>query len=315
MTVQFMTMPASIRIREVGPREGFQTISHVVPYVKKLELIDALALTGVSAIEVTSFVKPDKVPQMADAEELVGQLKKRKGVHYTGLYLNEKGFVRAEETGVLDNEAWLNIAASETFLRNNNNTTIEDVISGIPRWIKLFSQYKRTLHGLMLSTAFGCNYEGEVDHSQVLKVLSRVVSAVGEEGVSLKEVCLADTMGWATPDKLKSLVGKVREAHSDLEVSLHLHDTRGTGIANVYAGLQEGVSCFDGSVGGMGGCPFANGAAGNVATEEIVYLCSELGIETGVDLDAYVDAAWLAEEIVGAPLPGKLYKYKAAARA
>jgi hydroxymethylglutaryl-CoA lyase len=300
-------LPKSVRIRELGPREGFQTLPQTVPTAQKLELIDLLGKTGVRDIEITSFVRPDRVPQMADAEQVIKSFKRYPNIRYSALYLNPQGFDRARAIGGLDTEGWLYTAASETFLKKNNNTTIDGVTQSVPTWLKLFADAGIKPYGLMISTAFGCNYEGAIAHEKVVSILESIIKVI-PEGQAPTEISLADTMGWATPDKLKRLVTLVRKHFPKQVVSLHLHDTRGTGMACVYAGLEEGIDIFDGSVGGMGGCPFAKGAAGNVATEDVAYLCEELGVNTGLNLEAYAAAATKAEEIVGAALPGKLYK-------
>ncbi|MBN8551205.1 MAG: hydroxymethylglutaryl-CoA lyase, partial [Deltaproteobacteria bacterium] len=288
--------------------EGFQTLQTVVSTAQKLELIAALSETGVKDIEITAMVRADKVPQMSDAEEVIRQFVRKPGVHYTALYLNPRGFVRAEETKRLDNEGWLYGAVSEAFLKKNANVSVAESIQAIPEWLTAFASHGKKPQGLMLSTAFGCNYEGYFPDSKVLQVIRASIETVEQAGSQLPEVCLADTMGRATPEMLKRLVGAVRSQFPSLYVSLHLHDTRGSGMANVYAGLEMGVDCFDTSVGGMGGCPFAKGAAGNVCSEDVAYLCEEMGITTNVNLDAYCRAARLAERIVGTALPGKLYK-------
>lgn len=303
-----MGLPKKVRLREVGPREGFQTLPRVVPTERKLELINALAETGLTDIEVVSFVRPDKVPQMADAAEVVERLRPRPGVAYTGLYLNPSGFVRGEETGRLQNEGWLYLAASETFLKRNSNSSIAAGIAALPTWLAAFQERRKPLRGIMLSTAFGCNFEGPIGTDTVLSILKQVEHHVLAAGERLHEICLADTMGWASPRMLRERVVRVRGDFPGSEVSLHLHDTRGSGMANVYAGLEEGVSIFDCSIGGLGGCPFARGAAGNVPTEDVAFLCHELGVETGLDVAKLAQAAILAEEIVGEPLPGKFYK-------
>jgi len=303
-----MALPARVTLREVGAREGFQTLPEIVPTAKKIELIDALSETGVRHIEVASFVRTDRMPQMADAEEVVRGFRRKECVEYTGLYLNIQGFERAESLGRLDNVGWINIAASDEFLRRNSNTTADEVIESIPEWIEAFRRARKPLHGLMLSTAFGSNYEGAIPSEQVMGILERIMERIESCGAELREICLADTMGWATPEMMKRLIQTVRERYPGPEVSLHLHDTRGAGIANVYAGLQEGIEIIDASVGGLGGCPYAKGAAGNVCTEDVVFLCHEMGVETGIDLDAYIEAAKLAERIVGTKLPGSVYR-------
>jgi len=302
------SMPDRVRLREVGAREGFQTHPTIVPTRDKIALVDALSRTGVRDIEVASFVRGDRVPNMADAEEVATGCEKRPGVRYTGLYLNVKGFHRAEGVEGLDNQGWLNIAASETFLERNNNTTIDRALETFPAWIEAFRNAGKSVHGLMLSTAFGSNYEGRIPTEKVTSIVDRVLAVVSDHDETLDEICLADTMGNATPRMLQERVRAVRERAPDSEVTLHLHDTRGAGIANVLAGLEVGVRTFDASVGGLGGCPFAKGAAGNVCTEDIAFLCEEMGIETGIDLDAYVEAAKLAAEIVGKELPGRYYR-------
>lgn len=303
-----MALPKKVRIREVGPREGFQTLGVVVPTERKLELIEALSQTGLKDIEITSFVRPDKVPQMADAADVVSRFAAHPGVNYTALYLNPNGFLRAEESGRLHNEGWLYLAASETFLKRNSNTTIAQGIAEMPNWIDGFKSRGKSVRGIMLSTAFGCNFEGAISTTKIIDILREVMGQVRAGGEKLDEICLADTMGWATPLMLRERIGGVRTAFPDSIVSLHLHDTRGSGMANVYAGLEEGVDIFDCSIGGLGGCPFAKGAAGNVPTEDVAFLCEELGISTGLDLDRLAAAAALAESIVGFPLPGKFYK-------
>jgi hydroxymethylglutaryl-CoA lyase len=303
-----MALPKKVKIREVGPREGFQTLAAVVPTERKLELIEALSGTGLKDIEINSFVRPDKVPQMADAVDVVERYVAHPGINYTGLYLNPNGFLRAEDTGRLQNEGWLYLAASETFLKRNSNTTVAAGIGEIPRWIEAFRSRGKGVRGIMLSTAFGCNFEGAIPTGKIVSILQQVVAHVESSGGKLAEICLADTMGWATPVMLQERIEAVRREFPDSVVSLHLHDTRGSGMANVYAGLEVGVDIFDCSIGGLGGCPFARGAAGNVPTEDVAFLCEELGISTGLELAKLAEAAVLAEAIVGASLPGKFYK-------
>ena len=303
-----MNQPKFVTIRELGPREGFQTLEKVVSTKEKLELINILSETGVREIEVASFVKAEKVPQMADAEEVVKGLNLRKGVIYKGLYLNRKGYERVVSSAKLSKQGWLNVATSATFLRHNANITLSEVLADIPEWQKVFSANGESCYGVMLSTAFGCNYEGEVPAERALSVLSTVYEKIASTGNAFKEVCLADTMGWGTPHRVKSLIDMVRSKFPGLTVSLHLHDTRGTGMANVYAGLESGIEVFECSVAGLGGCPFAKGAAGNVCSEDVAFMCEEMGIKTGVNLKTYIEAAKLAEQLTGSYLPGKLYK-------
>ncbi len=299
-------IPRRVLIREVGPREGFQNIPTVVPTDRKLELLTLLADAGLTQIEVTSFVRPDKVPQLADAEDLTRLLPERPHTRCTALYLNQKGFERAEATGKLSNQGWLYTSPSETFLRENSNSSIEKGIHEIPAWCSLFRAHGKSVHGLMVSNAFGCNYEGAIRSEQVSNVVSRYLEALAKHGESPTEICLADTVGRATPDSLERCVLAVKKL--GVPISLHLHDTRGLGILNVYLGLQMGISIFESSVGGVGGCPFTPGASGNVATEDVVNLCASLGIETGIDIARLCQAARFLETVVGCPLPGKVYK-------
>lgn len=301
-------LPKAIHIREVGLREGFQTISKIIPTAQKLELLEALNHTGIKEIEITSLVRGDKVPQMADAEDIIRSYKRHPGTRYTALYLNQKGFLRGEQSKRLDNQAWLYTAVSETFLKKNNDSDFKKLLASYPAWLMAFADAKKPLQGLMVSTAFGCSYEGKLSVEQLIENIRAVEQVLEQASQKLPEICLADTMGWATPDRVKRTVAAVRAHAPHAKISLHLHDTRGCGIANAYAGLEEGVTTFDSSLGGLGGCPFARGASGNIATEELVFLCEEMGISTGVNLNAYITAVRLAERIVGFTLPGKIHK-------
>ena len=306
--MQNESLPKQVLIREVGPREGFQILPTVYPVEQKLRLIDALCKASLTQIEVTSFVRPDRVPQMADAEALVAQLPAHKGTEYSALYLNPHGFERAEKTGKLSNKGWLYSSPSATFLKANNNVSIDESVASVAEWCGLFRRHSKRLHGLMVSNAFGCSYEGPVSSSAVVSLVERFAAACEAAGERLVEVCLADTVGMANPKSVRERLVALRPL--GITVSLHLHDTVGLGLANVYAGLLEGVSIFETSVGGLGGCPFTPGAAGNVATEDVVYLCEQMGIQTNVDLRLICEAAKLAEIIIGTPLPGRVYRSK-----
>lgn len=298
--------PRKVHIREVGPREGFQSFQTVVPTSAKLDLVDRLSKSGLHEIEVTSFVRPDRVPQLADAEALVQGLQVRPGVHYTALYLNPTGFKRSVAASALLTRGWLYTSASATFLKANSNTTIEESITKIPEWCSLFRENSVVPYGLMVSNAFGCAYEGPVAAQSVKNLVIRYKDALEQMGQSLQEVCLADTVGMATPISIEASVSALRPL--GIELSLHLHDTRGLGLVNAYTGLRLGISTFESSVGGVGGCPFTPGAAGNIATEDLVYLCHSLGVETGVDVAVVAQAAHLCSSIMGVSLPGKVYK-------
>ena len=299
-------LPSSVLIREVGPREGFQILPRFFETQQKLKLIQALVDAGLSEIEVTAFVRPDRVPSMADAEALVAGLPTASRASFTALYLNEKGFQRAEASGVLRNKAWLYSSPSESFLRSNNNTTIDEAIASIPMWCDAFHRAGKRVHGLMVSTAFGCGFEGAVKPDAVLRLVERYRDALSSVGDGLAEICLADTVGVAHPNSVRACVQLLRPF--GIPLSLHVHNTWGLGLTNVYAGLCEGVSIFETSIGGLGGCPFTPGASGNVATEDVVYLCNALGVATGLDLEKLCCAAELAESIVGTSLSSGVYK-------
>lgn len=278
----------------------------VIPTKKKLELIDALSKTGIRSIEVTSFVRPDRVPQHADADDVCKGLTEVPGLRYRALYLNEKGLDRALSHPTIKPEGYILIAASEPFLKKNNNQTLEEAIEGIGSWLDAFLAHGIKLERVMMSTAFGDADTGPLPAKSTLAVCERVIDRLADKGAELPEMTLADTTGYANPESVENLVKAFQDRWPKIQVGLHLHDTRGTGMANVYAGLQCGVSRFDASVGGLGGCPFTKSTAGNVPTEDVAFLCEQLGISTGVDLKAYIAAAKLAETIVGRKLPGKL---------
>ncbi len=303
-------LPKTIEIREEGPREGFQIEKELIPTARKIEFIDALAQTGLKHIQTVSFVDPRRVPNMADAEAVAAGITPVPGVHFTGLWLNDRGFERALATGKLHVVGSLNVSASDAFLKRNQNRTIAEQIASLPASIAKYKEHKVPVDGGLISAAFGCNFEGDVPVQKVVDLAQRMIAVAGENNVPFKRLTLADTMGWATPLAIKRVVGAVWERFPELDLVLHLHDTRGMGIANAYAGLEMGVRRYDAACAGLGGCPFAGhkGAAGNVCTEDLVFMCDEMGIETGVDLDKLIACANLAEEIVGHPLPGAVMK-------
>ncbi len=301
-------MPKVVSLNEEGPREGFQIEPGSIPTTRKIELIEALSETGIKHIQVTSFVNPKRVPGMADAEEVVKGFTPKPGVTYTGLWLNEKGLERARATGKLTLEGKISIYASEKFSMRNNNRTTAQEFEYSRRVLDTYIENGIPVERGSVAAAFGCNYQGDMPVETIMEIVRRIFELADEYGVHLKELSFADTMAWATPAHIKRLVGAVREKYPDQRVSLHLHDTRGMGIANAYAGLEMGVDMFDSCVAGLGGCPFAGhkGAAGNVCTEDLVFMCQEMGIETGIDLDKLIECARLAEDIVGHPLPGSV---------
>ena len=303
-------LPKAVRINEEGPREGFQIEKGPIPTERKIALIDALSETGLQQIQLVSFVSPKAVPQMADAETVVAGFQRKPGVAYTALWLNDKGLKRALATARLDIHGSLSLTASEKFLKRNQNRSLEENREAQHGMIDTYKAAGVAVDRGSIMAAFGCNFEGDIPVSRILDIIRDMLEIAEQHQIKLKTVSLADTMAWATPASIKRVVGAVRERFPEISINLHLHDTRGMGIANAYAGLEMGVASFDAAVAGLGGCPFAAhaGAAGNVCTEDLVFMCDEMGIETGIDLEKLIEAARLAEEIVGHPLPGAVMK-------
>ena len=299
-------LPKSVHIFEAGPREGFQFEPPGIPTERKIALIEALAEAGVPEIECASFVNPRVVPQMADVDDIARGIRRRDDVIYSAMWLSEKGFHQAHASG-LHTPALTQGSASDTFLLKNNNRTQAAQLDGQRRLRALYSDHGLGGGPVYLFTAFGCNYEGAIPVATAMARLTELVAICEAAGAPPTCLMLCDTVGAADPGGVRALVGAVRERW-EYPVALHLHDTRGLGIANALAGLEMGVARFDTSVGGLGGCPFAGhkSAAGNIATEELVLLCEKLGVETGIDLPALIEAARLAEEIVGHPVSSKL---------
>jgi hydroxymethylglutaryl-CoA lyase len=303
-------LPKRIHISEEGPREGFQFEKGAIPTAKKIALIDALSYTGIDQIQIVSFVNPKAVPSMADAEDVVHGITPNSDVAYTALWLNDKGFERALREKKLTLKGTIQLAASEKFLLRNQNRTMAQQLAGQRAIVEMYKANGVPVERGSIMAAFGCNFEGDVPVARVVSLVEQILDVAKENGVKLTYITLADTMAWATPLAIKRVVGALRERWPDVDFALHLHDTRGMAIANAYAGLEMGVTRFDSSVAGLGGCPFAGhkGAAGNVCTEDLVFMCNEIGIETGIDLDALIECARLAEDVVGHPLPGSVMK-------
>lgn len=299
--------PGHVRIHEEGPREGVQIEAANLPVAEKVRFIEALAETGVKQIDCVSFVSPKRVPTMADADEVARAIRKKSGVRYTGLWLNQQGLERALSLP-LDVVGSIRMTASETFSLRNTNRTIAQTVEEQRSWLSTYRKHGVPLEWGYVMTAFGCSFEGEVPVANVLSMVGQIVELAAQFDYALKGIYLADTVGFATPLDIERRIGAVRERWPDMKIGLHLHDTRGTGMANVYAALKMGVDQFDSSVAGLGGCPFAEhkGAAGNVCTEDIVFMCHEMGIETGIDLEALIECARMAEELFGHALPGKV---------
>jgi len=303
-------LPRQVHVMEVGPRDGLQIESRIVSVADRLRMIEMIARAGVKEIEVGSFVNPRAVPQMADTDAVFAALDKRRGVAYRGLWLNPRGLDRALANGKVDVDGKLTLSVSETFARRNTNRGIDDTLAEMPAWIARYRDAGIAASSLVVMTAFGCNFEGPVRPEAVVGLVARAIAVMAEHGARLEQLSLADTMGWAHPVQIKRVISQVRDRWPDVELKLHLHDTRGCAVANAVAAMECGVKSFDASVGGLGGCPFAGhkGAAGNICTEDLVFACEEMGIETGIDLDALVEAAKFAEGVLGRELPGKVMK-------
>jgi hydroxymethylglutaryl-CoA lyase len=302
--------PKFVEFREEGPREGFQIEKHIYPIDQRIELIDMLSDSGLKRIQVGSFVSPRYVRQMADTGELFRRIKRVPGVKYTTLWLNDKGFRKALSAHKVDIDPRLLCYPSDAFSRSNNNASSVEMREKQRDWVRLYKQEGFTVDAAYIMTAFGCNFEGPIAQERVLDDFRFVLQLCEEEDIPVPILVIADTMGWGNPQTVKRLIGAVRDLAPGARIGMHLHDTRGLGIANVYAALSMGVDMIESSVAGLGGCPFANHgharAAGNVCTEDAVFLCHELGIETGIDLDRLIAAALKAEEIIGAPLMGRV---------
>jgi isopropylmalate/homocitrate/citramalate synthase len=299
-------MPRTVEIAEEGPREGFQIEKGAISSADKIALIDALSSTGVRRIQVASFVNPKLVPSWADAETVVAGFRPSPNVSYYALWFNEAGLNRALAfRDRLAVEGSISLSASDAFSRKNLNRDRNGQIEAMRRQTQVHLAAGVPVTRIGIMAAFGCNYSGDVSPADVLTTVADGLAIAAEAGAAIRTLSLADTMGWATPARVERVVGEVRGRWPELELSLHLHDTRGVGIANAYEGLRLGVARYDAAVGGLGGCPFAGqpGAPGNIATEELVLLCEEMGIATGIDLEALIEAGRLAERIIGRQLP------------
>ncbi len=307
-----MSYPKHVTLVEVGPREGFQFEGIGAPdriaTADKVRLVEMLSQSGLKTIQMVSFVHPRQVPQMADAEQICAQVRRCAGVDYTGIYLNDVGLRRAIAARALKITGTVILTASETFALRNQKRSLEQDYEMQRRMAALHAESGHGIDEGWLMAAFGCSYEGAVPLSPVLSKVEDLHRLAQEVGSRLRVVSLADTMGWANPEQIRRVVGSVRERWPELRIGLHLHDTRGLAIANVAAALREGVDLFDTAVGGLGGCPFAGhqGAAGNVCSEEVVFLCEQLGIDTGVNLERLIECGRFAEHIVGHNLPSKM---------
>lgn len=303
-------LPKRVLFHEEGPREGFQIEKRLYSVADRVELINALTRSGLHQIQVGSFVSPKAVPTMADIDKVFEGIEKREGVRHTALWLNEAGFRRAQSTRNVDLFGYLMFYTTDALSLRNNNCTAAEMRDRQTAWIDLYKDAAVPIEAAYIVTAFGCNLQGEVPLSDTVAAAKHILDLSRDHDMPVPRIMLADTVGWANPEDVKRRVGAVRELSDDIKVGLHLHDTRGMGAANVYAALQVGVDMFDSSIAGLGGCPFAAHAntdgAGNICTEDMVYLCEEIGIDTGIDVDALVEAALIAERVIGRNLTGKL---------
>ena len=280
-----------VTICDVGPRDGLQNEPEVFPPATRAELVNRLAAAGLPRVEAASFVSPERVPQMAGAEEVVAAIEARPGTEYSGLILNERGFERLRRTQL--DRVNCTLAATETFNRRNANATLDQAVA---RTTAILERSDRPTT-VTISVAFGCPFEGEVDRGRVVDLAARLPT---------DEVVLADTIGVATPGQVKSLMARV--GGLGRRIGGHFHNTRNTGFASSWAAFEAGATVLDASVGGLGGCPFAPRATGNVATEDLVYLLGREGVETGIDLDALIRVTEWLERLLGRQLPGQLYR-------
>ena len=297
-------LPETVRIREVGPRDGFQNEPEVIETADKVRLIDCLSATGLSRLEVTSLVRPDVIPQLADAEEVLRRYSRQDGVAYSVLVPNEKGLERGialeQEVGKrLFDEVNLFLSASETHNQKNVNRSIEESLAGIERAVARALEESFRCEGV-ISVSFGCPYEGAVPEERVFEIAGRLAAA------GCAEVAFGDTTGMANPRQVQSFFAHARNRLPDVELTAHFHNTRGQGLANVLAALEAGVDSFESSFAELGGCPVPAGATGNIASEDLVSMLHEMGIETGVDLASLLDCAREVQSLLGRSLSGHL---------
>ncbi len=284
-----MSMPATVRIVEVGPRDGLQNEKTIIPAATKIELIDRLSRTGLRTIEATSFVSPKWIPQLADAAEVFSGIERRPGIAYPVLVPNEKGYERAREVGA--DEVAVFTAASEAFNRRNINASIDESIDRFRPVLERAAADGVRVRGYV-STVLGCPYQGEVEVADVVRVARRL------HDLGCYEISLGDTIGIGTPAKARAMFRTVAAEVPVAALAVHFHDTRGQALANIRACLEEGVGVVDSAVSGTGGCPYANGATGNVASEDVVYMLEGVGIATGIDLPALVETGlWLSRRL------------------
>jgi hydroxymethylglutaryl-CoA lyase len=294
-------LPRQVRIREVGPRDGFQNEPEVIPTAEKVRLIGLLANTGLKRLEVTSFVRPDVIPQLSDAEEVLTSIDRIDGVAYSVLIPNEKGLERALGHRDRFDEVSVFLSASETHNRENVNRSIDESLEGLERVLARARAEGLRCEGV-ISVSFGCPYEGEVPPARVFAIAERLAAA------GCEEVGFGDTTGMANPRQVGEFFPAARERLPDVELTAHFHNTRGQGLANVLAALEAGIDSFESSFGELGGCPVPPGSTGNISTEDLVSMLEEMGVETGIDLPKLVEASRAAQDVLGRPLGAHVLK-------
>jgi hydroxymethylglutaryl-CoA lyase len=292
-------LPEKVRIREVGPRDGFQNEPEVIATADKVALIDCLSQTGLRRLEVTSFVRPDVIPQLSDAEEVLRSITRNPEVAYSVLIPNERGLERALAGDFEFDEVNLFLSASETHNRKNVNRSIEESLSGLENVVGKARKAGLRCEGV-ISVSFGCPYEGDVPLDRVFSIARRLTAA------GCEEIAFGDTTGMANPMQVRGFFARAREELPGADLTAHFHNTRGQGLANVLAALESGVDSFESSFGELGGCPVPKGATGNIATEDLISMLHEMGVETGIDLERLLGCARQAQEVLGRPLSGHL---------
>lgn len=300
----FERVPDAVSLYEVSPRDGLQNENATVPLSGKIRLIDALAAAGLQRIEITSFVSPKWIPQLADADEVAevvegGIARAHPSIVFSALCPNARGLERAKKAGLKEVAVFL--SSSETHNKKNVNKTIADTLAAFEETIAPARAVGMKVRGYV-STVWGCPYEGAVEPAASIKIAARL------HEMGCYQISFGDTIGAGTPRLTREIMTRALDVLPTDAVAMHMHDTRGTALANIVVGLELGVRHFDASVGGLGGCPYAPGAAGNVATEDLVYMLEGMGVKTGVDLERLVEAARAAESIVGRQLPGKVHR-------
>jgi len=299
-----LRLPEKVRIVEVSPRDGLQNEKAIVSTGDKIKLIDALSETGLTHLEVSSFVNPRWIPPLADAQEVFQGIRRKPGIVYSALIPNLKGYERAVEAGI--DEAVIFMSSSETHNRKNINKSIESTLPVLREVAEEAIADGKTVRAY-ISTVFGCPYEGPVAPQRVLEIVRELLD------MGVREISLGDTVGLANPQQVTRFL-ELLAADFDLGAfALHFHDTRGTALANVLAGLLAGITTFDSSLGGLGGCPYAPGATGNVATEDLVYMLEEMGVSTGVDLNRLVETSRFMQGVLGRELPSRYLKSRLSA--